>query len=322
MRSKEATRTDKKVYESLIKVLPWDGSLHFIRHNNFAGFSFNLDRLNDLYEFEHECENPSFEFIDTDLEGLRVTLLSHIQEFTLLIVVETFPTNTVERNAVPEEWEYEQQERFERVVNGLHNSAKGACETYDALVKLYKRKLCIIPDKAQHEPTLKEPDKAVRMAPSIDDIVGNGESREVEFKTTLSINQHTGKKDPRMELAVLKTIAGFLNTNDGILVIGVSDDGVALGIDADRFQNEDKMHLHLVNLIKDRIIPMSMPFIHAHFKDYNGCKIMVIECSKAKTPIFVKDGNIERFYIRTGPSTIGLSLSQTQEYIKQLYRGL
>ena len=92
---------------------------------------------------------------------------------------------------------------------------------------------------------------------------------------------------------------------------------MALGIDADGFENEDKMHLHLVNLIKDRMSPTVMPYIHARFEDYEGCRVMVIECSKAKTPVFVKDGKIERFYIRTGPSTTELSGSQMQEYIKQ-----
>ena len=156
---------------------------------------------------------------------------------------------------------------------------------------------------------------------SIEDIVGNGESSEVEFKSTLRVNQHTGNRDPRMELAVLKTIAGFLNTNGGILTIGVTDDGTLLGIDADGFENEDKMSLHLVNLIKDRMSSTIMPFIHARFEDYKGCRVMVIECSKVRTPVFVKDGNVERFYIRTGPSTTELSASQTQEYIKQRYKG-
>lgn len=156
---------------------------------------------------------------------------------------------------------------------------------------------------------------------SIEDIMGNGESSEVEFKSTLRINQQTGNRDPRMELAVLKTIAGFLNTNGGFLMIGVTDDGTLLGIDADGFENEDKMSLHLVNLIKDRISPTIMPFIHTRFEDYKGCRVMVIECSKARTPVFVKDGNIERFYIRTGPSTTELSASQTQEHIKHRYNG-
>lgn len=156
---------------------------------------------------------------------------------------------------------------------------------------------------------------------SLNDIIANGESSEVEFKSTLRVNLHTGTKDPRIELSALKTIAGFLNSNGGILTIGVADDRTPLGIDADSFDNEDKMSLHLVNLIKDRIGATIMQFIHARFEDFDNCRVMVIECSKALTPVFVKDGNIEHFYIRTGPSTTELSASQTQVYIKQRFKG-
>ncbi len=157
----------------------------------------------------------------------------------------------------------------------------------------------------------------LNMAFPLSDILSNGESSEVEFKSTLRMNLHTGSKDPRIELAAIKTIAGFLNSNGGILTIGVADDRTPLGIEADGFENEDKMSLHFVNLIKERIGPSMMQFIHVRFEDYDSCRVMVIECSKAKSPVFVKDGNIERFYIRTGPSTTELSASQTQEYIKQ-----
>ncbi len=155
---------------------------------------------------------------------------------------------------------------------------------------------------------------------SLSDIIAGGESSEIEFKSTLRVNLHTGSKDPRIEMAALKTIAGFLNSNGGILTIGVADDRTPLGIDADGFENEDKMNLHLVNLIRERIGPSMMQFIHARFEDYDGCRVMVIECSKAKMPVFVKDGTIEHFYIRTGPSTTEISASQTQEYIKQRYK--
>lgn len=43
---------------------------------------------------------------------------------------------------------------------------------------------------------------------------------------------------------------------------------------------------------------------------------MVVKCRKSPTPVFLKDGDTERYYIRTGPSTTELSASQTQEYIK------
>lgn len=152
-------------------------------------------------------------------------------------------------------------------------------------------------------------------------VVVTGESEAVEFKSTLRTNLHTGNKDPRMELSVLKTLAGFLNTNGGMLVIGVSDDGSPVGIQADDFPNEDKMCLHLVNIVKTRLGVQAMTNLHAHFDDHEDCRVMVVKCRKSPTPVFLKDGDAERFYIRTGPSTTELSASQTQEYIKQRFRG-
>ncbi len=151
-------------------------------------------------------------------------------------------------------------------------------------------------------------------------LVVNGESEVVEFKSTLRTNLHTRSQDPRIELAVLKTLAGFLNTNGGTLIIGVSDDGSPLGIDVDGFPNEDKMSLHLVNIVKSRMGPQAMTRMHVHFEDYEGSRVLIIRCGNAASSVFVKDGDVERFYVRTGPSTTELTASQTQEYVKQRFR--
>jgi hypothetical protein len=137
--------TDKQIYEILIKILPWDGSINFIRTNSFAGFSFELARLDDLYEYEYHCKNPAFEFIDPDLEQLRANLLDLIGHFTTAIMLETFPTHNVGRNEVPEEWGDEQPERYDRVVTTLHRTAEKIVEAYGNLIKTATRKLGILP---------------------------------------------------------------------------------------------------------------------------------------------------------------------------------
>ena len=93
-------------------------------------------------------------------------------------------------------------------------------------------------------------------------------------------------------MAVLKTIAAFLNMKGGTLIIGVADDGDPVGIEADGFPSEDKMNLHLVNLIKDRISASSMLYIFPRFDDYQEARIMMVDCLPAKSPIFVKDGAV------------------------------
>lgn len=153
----------------------------------------------------------------------------------------------------------------------------------------------------------------------LDKVVANGESSTVEFKSTLRTNLHTGDKDPRMEMVVLKTIAGFLNTNGGTLIIGMSDDGSPVGIEVDGFVSEDKMSLHLVNLVNSRLGPQAMTCIRSHFEDHDSKRVLVVHCTKSPAAVFVKDGAVEKFYIRTGPSTTELSASQTQDYINKRF---
>lgn len=150
-------------------------------------------------------------------------------------------------------------------------------------------------------------------------IIESGESAAAEFKSTLRVNLHTGKPDKRMELAVLKTIAGFLNTNGGTLIIGVADDGTPVGIEIDQFPNEDKMSLHLINIVKARIGVSALSEVHLHFEDYRGSRVLVVRCKRSASPVFVVDDNQDRFYVRTGPSTSELRASQHREYIQRRF---
>jgi len=154
---------------------------------------------------------------------------------------------------------------------------------------------------------------------SVNDLVGLGESKTIEFKSTLRKNLHTGQNDSRMEMGVLKTIAAFLNSHGGRLVIGVADDGSSVGIHTDDFPNEDKFALHLDNLIRSRLGAHVMLYLHPRFEDYDGIRTMVIECQSAKGPAYVKDGDVERFFVRSAASSIELTGSQMQQYIKQRF---
>lgn len=103
------------------------------------------------------------------------------------------------------------------------------------------------------------------------------------------------------------------------MLIGVMDNGTPVGIEEDRFTSEDKMLLHLDNLIKERIGPKNMMYIHPHFEDYEGVKVLAVECSPSRSPAFVKDGQQERFYIRMGASSPELTASQTHDYIRERF---
>lgn len=148
-----------------------------------------------------------------------------------------------------------------------------------------------------------------------------GENETTEYKSTLRVNLHTGQKDGRIEVAVLKTLAGFLNREGGTLYIGVSDDGTPIGIEADKFPSEDKMSLHLINLVKSRMDPVAIVNVNMRiaFESHQGNRIMKVICDPSPSPIYVKDGQTEHFFVRMGPSTNELPVSQIQEFIKHRF---
>jgi len=137
--------TDKKVYLVLVKVLPWDGSINFLRINDFNGTPFRLSKLNDLHKFEYLSNDPTFEFIDPDLEAIRSKLLYFVSEFLLLIALKTFPTKNHEFNSVPKDWELENPRQFHSIVNKIHKTANSIVNTYSTLLRTATIKLGILP---------------------------------------------------------------------------------------------------------------------------------------------------------------------------------
>lgn len=132
---------DRKLFNEIRSdVLPQNGSISFIRTNNFAGHSFDLDNLDDLYTFRDLNKNSDFEFLTPELETIKEELFAKIEEFTSLIALKTFPTH-IGRQTVPPEWELEQPERFIETVNAIHKSATDICNHYDNLVRSGRKQL-------------------------------------------------------------------------------------------------------------------------------------------------------------------------------------
>ena len=156
--------------------------------------------------------------------------------------------------------------------------------------------------------------------PTIAELIAGGETEGVEFKSTLRTNLHTGQPDDKMHLAVLKTLAAFLNAGGGTLLIDVADDGSVKGLVADGFLNEDKMSLHLVNLIRDRISELFLPYIHPEFIDQDGDRILSVRCDRGPKPAFVKNGNAQRFFVRGANATTELAGQSSIDYIAHRFK--
>ena len=115
----------------------------------------------------------------------------------------------------------------------------------------------------------------------------------------------------------IRTVAAFLNTKGGKLLIGVNDAGDISGLETDRFSNNDKILLHIHDLLKNYIgIPYTQ-LIDTRIVEIDNKSIIYIDCKKSKTPFILKvSADKEYFIIRSGPANQKLSLSQTLKHLK------
>lgn len=154
---------------------------------------------------------------------------------------------------------------------------------------------------------------------STQEIIEQGESEFIEFKSTLRWNLKADMKDKKITHAITKTIAAFLNSDGGILLVGVSDDGEIVGLESDRFENEDKMLLFLTNTIKSHLGTLHLDKIHFHTETLKGKEVLRVDVQAGSDPCYLVTEKFDHFYIRTGPSTTDLRLSKLFDYLNRRF---
>ncbi len=159
--------------------------------------------------------------------------------------------------------------------------------------------------------------KAPQSEEELQELVFQGESDQVEFKSTMRWNLHTDKPGKEIEKAWLKSVVAYLNTRGGFLLIGVADDGEILGLEGDKFKNEDKFLLHFDNLIKQHIGLQFASYINAEIRTLGQQQIFLVACDRCPEPVYLKIAEAEDFFIRMGPSTRSLPGSRVMGYLKE-----
>jgi Putative DNA-binding domain len=164
--------------------------------------------------------------------------------------------------------------------------------------------------------------------PEIIALLQQGESNTIEFKSTARWNLRDSKKDRTMEEVILKTVAAFLNTQGGTLLIGVADDGLIVGLDLDyqtlKKKDRDGFELWLMgDLLLKEMGKSIAPSIGITFHTVDQNEICKIVATPASEPVYVniteKSGQVkETFFIRTGNSTNKLDKpSELTKYLKR-----
>lgn len=160
---------------------------------------------------------------------------------------------------------------------------------------------------------------------SILEVARSGESQLVEFKSSARWNLHTQQRDERMEMVVAKTVAGFLNADGGTLLLGVDDDGQAIGLENDfslvKRPDTDRYELWLRDLLSTTLgqNAAALPVIDFAPVDVDGAPTFLcrLSCPNSPRPVFLEPARNERteFWVRSGNSTRQLTLENAVDYI-------
>jgi hypothetical protein len=163
-------------------------------------------------------------------------------------------------------------------------------------------------------------------APKPDDqeiraLIAKGESATLEFKSSARWDMKQNKADKLIEGVVVKTVAAFLNSDGGILLLGVDDERNVIGLAHDyklfgKKDSRDAYENFLMNLLLNNLGRDSAALISITFHELDGRDVCKVEVKKSPKPVFVKDPSGEHLYIRAGNSTRQPTTKEAIDYVK------
>jgi serine/threonine protein kinase len=150
----------------------------------------------------------------------------------------------------------------------------------------------------------------------VERLLSSDETTTLEFKPSLctprktqaqeeNSQQHKCSRD--LEREVVKTIAAFLNTDGGTLIIGMMDDHTTIGIEADYAavykHSSDGWRLTFDNLVSSQLGTAAMNCIHLRLEPWRGRTVAIVRCSKREEPTWISG----ELFVRRTASTVRLS---------------
>jgi hypothetical protein len=197
----------------------------------------------------------------------------------------------------------------------------------------------VLKHRETQSPALPEED-----AEAIRTMIKTGENDHIEFKLLalwsadltkeeiLAIESSEIRKyrNNASKFIIARSIAGFLNTDGGDLIIGIQEDRIknsiqAVGIEEDyhKLQEKDRNPDGYRRMIVESIIQKYLPeifntasrFIHLSFPSISGRTLCHVHITPSDKPVFVSIGNEEHFFIRVDASTRSLTGKVLTQYI-------
>ncbi len=181
-----------------------------------------------------------------------------------------------------------------------------------------------VPNPAHYAERIKAlidpPDEAAAQKQKpVSDMILEGENQYLEFKSSFVWDYRQQRANKDLRLPTMKNVAAFMNSAGGVLLIGVDDEGEILGLEND-FKTQRKPNVdgfeNNFNMAFNRMIGAEFRrYVDVVFETIEGKTICALYVKPSSEPVFLTHNNKEKFYIKTGNSSIDLSISQATSYI-------
>ncbi|MGD9533712.1 MAG: helix-turn-helix domain-containing protein [Candidatus Nitrosocosmicus sp.] len=149
------------------------------------------------------------------------------------------------------------------------------------------------------------------------------ENQRLEKKSSFRYNHQKNEIDENMPFTIMRSIASMLNTEGGVLLLGVGNEDELLGLEKDienlpNRNNIDGFEVFFRNWIRDKYFRMNYvnSLLQLLFPQINGKTICKIIINKSPKPIFlINKDKCNVFFIRQGNGVRELNGLELSEYL-------
>ena len=155
---------------------------------------------------------------------------------------------------------------------------------------------------------------------SISELIKLPESSRLEYKSTFQWDVNQDRKNEDLRINILKTIAAFLNSEGGTLIIGVEDNGNIFGLEKDfsllSQGNQDQFEQTIIHLVGNWMGNTFTQLIKTRFEIIEGKNVCAIDVKKSTKPVFFKSKKGSEFYIRAGNTSKSLDAQEFYNHLQ------
>ncbi len=162
--------------------------------------------------------------------------------------------------------------------------------------------------------------------PELVALILQGENAELDFKASAWWDIPRNKKE-KFNKRIIETVSAFLNIEKGgTLLIGVDDNGTVVGIEYDynkKFENRKNRDVYENNLMTSLLNACGQDCgtcIQISFGQVEGKDVCRLNVLPSPRPVYIKDGQEEKLFIRAGNSNRSLSVREATNYIQTHWR--